>query len=58
MTRQQKYPPQKGFDMKKVLKIISIWLTFLLTGKGEIADEAVDEGLIDYGGQGRDKYGR
>ncbi len=41
-----------------VLKTIVKWLVFLLTGKGELADEAVDEGLIDYSGQGRDKYGK
>ena len=41
-------------EMKKFLD----WLVFLLTGKGEIGKNAVDEGLIDLGGQGRDKYGR
>lgn len=34
------------------------WIIFLFTGKGEIANEAVDEGLIDLSGQGRDKYGK
>jgi len=41
----------------KVLKAIWNWFVFLLTGKGEIGREAVDEGLCDYSGQGRDKYG-
>ena len=36
--------------MKKFLE----WLTFLLTGK---SDAAVDAGICDYSGQGRDKYG-
>lgn len=44
--------------MKNVLKRMLDWFVFLLTGKGEIANEAIDEGLIDYSGQGRDKYGR
>ena len=44
--------------MKKVLKRVFDWIVFILTGKGEIANEAIDEGLIDYSGQGRDKYGR
>lgn len=34
------------------------WLTFILTGRGEIADECVDAGICDYSGQGRDIYGR
>ena len=40
--------------MKKFLS----WIIFFLTGKGEIANKAVDEGLIDYSGQGRNKYGK
>ena len=42
----------------KVLKNVLNWFAFLLTGKGEIADEAVNAGLIDYSGQGRDEYGK
>lgn len=42
----------------KILKNILNWFVFLLTGKGELADEMVDEGFIDYSGQGRDKYGK
>lgn len=42
----------------KILKNIFNWFAFLLTGKGEIADEAVNAGLIDYSGQGRDEYGK
>ena len=44
--------------MKNVLKRILDWFMFLLTGKGEIANEMIDDDLIDYSGQGRDKYGR
>lgn len=43
--------------MKKVLKSILNEIIFLFTGKGEIAKEMIDKGLIDYSGQGRDKYG-
>lgn len=42
----------------KILKAIGNWFVFLLTGKGELANELIDEGLIDYSGQGRDEYGR
>ena len=47
--------------MKKVVKIfkaIGNWFVFMLTGKGEMANELIDEGLIDYSGQGKDRYGR
>ena len=42
----------------KVVKRILEWIEFILTGKGEIADEGVDAGIIDYSGQGREEYGR
>lgn len=42
----------------KTLKKILNWILLILTGKGPIADDAVDKGLIDYSGQGRDKHGR
>lgn len=44
--------------MKKFLKSMVDWFVFLLTGRGEIANEAIEKGLIDYSGQGRDRYGR
>ena len=43
--------------IKYILKRIGDWLMFLLTGKGEIAKEAVDADICDFSGQGRDKYG-
>ena len=45
----------KGF--KKIAGRIGALLTFLLTGGGEIAREAVDDGICDLSGQGRGKYG-
>ena len=39
--------------MKKILDFI----VFVLTGKGEIANEAIEAGILSYEGQGRDKYG-
>lgn len=42
----------------KILKNIFNWILFFMTGKGEIADEAVREGLISYDGQGRDEFGK
>lgn len=40
--------------LKNILKRIGDWIVFLLTGKGRIADEAIEAGLVDYSGQGRD----
>lgn len=42
----------------KALKNIWNCLQFILTGKGEIAEKSIDENLIDYSGQGRNKYGK
>ena len=42
----------------KTLKKILNWILFVLTGKGAIADEAVDNEICDFSGQGRDKNGR
>ena len=42
----------------KILKKILNWFVFLLTGKGELAEEMIDKCLIDYSGQGRNKYGK
>ena len=42
----------------KILKNILNWFVFLLTGKGELAAEMIELGLISYEGQGRDKYGK
>lgn len=42
----------------KILKNILNWFVFLLTGKGELADEMIELGLTSYEGQGRDKYGK
>lgn len=44
--------------MKKVLKAIWEWFVYLMTGKGEIGRQAVEDGICDFSGQGRDKYGR
>lgn len=42
----------------KILTRIFNWIAFIFTGRGPIADEGVDAGIIDYSGQGRDKYGK
>lgn len=42
----------------KILKSIWNWFVLLLTGRGEIADEAVEIGLVDYSGQGKGKNGK
>ena len=43
---------------KKFLKRVADWFMFVFTCKGPIADEAVDDDVVDYSGQGRDKYSR
>ena len=48
----------KGSEKMKILKSILDYLIFSLTGKGKMAEEMVDKGLIDYSGQGRNKYGK
>ena len=42
----------------KVLKAIGNEIVFLLTGKGELANEMIENGAIDYSGQGRNEYGK
>ena len=44
--------------MRRFLDKVMNIILFILTGKGPIADEAVNEGLVDYSGQGRNKYGK
>lgn len=39
--------------MKKFLA----WMLFAIMGRGEKSRSAVDEGLCDFSGQGRNKYG-
>lgn len=42
---------------KAIVKILNV-IVFIFTGKGEMADEAVNDEILDYSGQGRDKYGK
>jgi hypothetical protein len=42
---------------KSIFKRVADWFVLLLTGKGPITNEAVDNDIVDYSGQGRDKYG-
>ena len=44
--------------MKKILKAIINIFVLILTGKGRLADEAVDDGICDFSGQGRDRHGK
>ena len=44
--------------MKKFFKRVLDWFVFFLSGKGEIAEEAVREWIISYEGQGRDAFGK
>ena len=44
--------------MKKIFKSILNWMIFLFTCKGEIAEKSVNEKICNFGGQGRDEYGK
>lgn len=44
--------------MKNLLIRIFDIVAFALGFGGRIRDESVDDALCDFGGQGRDKYGR
>ena len=48
---------REELKMKTIKKILN-WIVFLFTGKGEIGNEAVNGGLIDHSGQGRNEYGK
>jgi hypothetical protein len=39
--------------MKKIIDII----VFIFTGKGDFANDAIEDGAVNLGGQGRDQYG-
>lgn len=36
--------------MKKILRTVLDAIVLLLTGKGRLADEAIEAGLVDYSG--------
>ena len=40
--------------MRKILKSLLEWFRLLLTGR---SDTAVDAEIVDFSGQGKDKYG-
>ena len=42
----------------KILKKILNWFMLLVGSRSELTDEAVNDGLVDYSGQGKDKYGK
>ncbi len=44
--------------IKKFLKALSNIFTLLIGAKSEITDKAVDDGICDFSGQGRDKKGK
>ena len=49
---------KKGFDMKKVFKVILEVLALLVGADCDTRRKAVDDGLCDFSGQGRGKYGK
>lgn len=42
----------------KILKNILNWFMLLVGAKSELTDEAVNEGICDFGSQGRNEYGK
>lgn len=49
---------EKGFDMKKAVKKIFDLILFLLGLDSECRRKAVDDGICDLSGQGKDRYGK
>ena len=58
VTEQEKGSKKERGIKMKILKNILNWFMFIVGEKSELTDEMVDEGLIDYSGQGRDEYGK
>ena len=52
--KRTKNRPDGKHPMVRLLE----WILFFLTAGGPIADEAVDAGILDLSGEGRDKYGK
>ena len=44
--------------MKKTLKALWAWIQFIFTLSGPLARESVEEGICNFGGQGRDEFGK
>lgn len=44
--------------MKKAIKKFFEEIAYILGFGGETRRQTVDDGICDFGGQGRDKYGR
>ncbi len=42
----------------KILKNILNWFMLLVGAKSELTDEAVNEGICDFSGQGRNEFGK
>lgn len=58
-TEQEKRSKRKNEVKKmKILKNILNWFMLLVVAKSELTDEAVNEAICDFGGQGRNKYGK
>ena len=49
---------ERKVQMKKFLKAVANTIMFILGFDCETRRSAVDEGLCDFSGQGRDQYGR
>ena len=48
----------KGGIKMKILKNILNWVVLALGGKNELTDKAVNDGICDFSGQGRDEFGK
>lgn len=44
--------------MKNILKEIWAWVLLIFERSGPMAEKAVSEKICNFGGQGRDEYGR
>lgn len=42
----------------KILKNILNWFVLIVGGKSELTDKAVNNGICDFSGQGRNEFGK
>jgi hypothetical protein len=58
-TEQDKGSKRKNEVLKmKILKNILNWFMLLVGAKSELTDEMVENGVVSFEGQGRDKFGK
>ena len=57
-TERGRFPRRKEKIMKKAIKKFFEEIAYILGFGGKTRRQTVDDGICDFSGQGRDKYGR